>query len=141
MKKALVPVFTAIVIVILFFPACKKSSDNNNGPVDSIPTFTMSSVSGFISKDTTLPARSQIRFSITANSSGTKAPLTHLYITRTFASKPNIVLDSSFSATSLNHSFSDYANSEVGPEQWSFRITDQLNKSKEISFVITTTAK
>jgi hypothetical protein len=140
MKKIVIPFVAAILAVFILTPACKKSSDNNNTPVDSIPVLTMTSGSGYISKDTTLPVGAVIKFGLTAKASGTNSPITHLLVTRSFANKPNTVIDSTLSSVNFTYSFSNFANNEAGPETWLFRITDQLNHSKESSIVVTTTA-
>jgi hypothetical protein len=142
MKKVIIYLFIAVAVCFFITPACKKSSDDAPGtPVDSIPTLALNAGTGFISRDTTVQRGSAITFGIAALSSGTHSPLTHFLVTRTFANKPNTVIDSTFSSTSFDRTVSDFANSEAGPETWVFRITDQLNKYKEVHIVITTTNK
>ncbi len=147
MKKIFFLAIIPLLGIMIILSSCKKKSDDTTPtptptpPVDSIPALTLTSGNGYISHDTTVPPGSAILFGITAKSSGTNSNLKQLLITRTFDNKPNTVLDSVLSTSTFSYQHSNFSNSGSGPETWLLRITDQLDKTKEISLVITTAKK
>jgi hypothetical protein len=131
-------VFAAVLISgLAFLNSCSKSSDNTT-PVDQTPAINFTAGTGLISSDATVTVNDSIFFGITAfSNTNSKAKLITLTVTRVFNNQP-APQDFPINSNSLNIVLHTKANSQVGPEKWIFKVTDNNSQTKEISLTVTT---
>lgn len=132
MKKTTYILVAALLAVITIFSACKKDSTP-----EQFFTFDLATGAGYISRDVTLATGQPFKVGIIALSS-TDNTLTHLLITRTFETKPDIIFDSALNLTALTYDFNWISRAEPGVETWVFTITESTGSSLLKTFNITT---
>jgi len=116
------------------------SDDENPTPVDETPTINFVGGAGYISSNATLKVNEAFKVGINAFSNATSgAKLVKFTITRIYNNIP-ATQDTTINTDQLNIEVHATANSQVGSETWYFKVTDKNNKTKEISFTITTEA-
>ena len=114
------------------------SDDENLTPVDEIPIINFVGGAGYIFTDTTLKVNETFKVGINAFSNvNTESNLVKFTITRIFNNVP-FSQDTTINTDQLNIIVNATANSQAGQEKWYFKVTDKNNKTKEISFTITT---
>jgi hypothetical protein len=137
--KKLSYLFVAFVLTgLMFIASCSKDS-NDPTPIDVTPVVSFKGGTGYTSVDALLIVNEEFKVGITAFSNATSnAKLTKFTITRTVNNIPETVLDSTINTTSLNIDIIATANSQVGTERWSYKVTDKDGKSTEKAINITT---
>jgi hypothetical protein len=138
MKKIRYFFFIALASGLALLNSC--SDDETVTPVDETPTINFVGGAGYISSNATLKVNETFKVGINAFSNATTgANLVKFTITRIFNNIP-ATQDTTINTDQLNIEVHATANSQVGSETWYFKVTDKNNKTKEISFTITTEA-
>jgi len=138
MKKIRYFFFIALASGLALLNSC--SDDETVTPVDETPTINFVGGAGYISSNATLKVNETFKVGINAfSNAATGANLVKFTITRIFNNIP-ATQDTTINTDQLNIEVHATANSQVGSETWYFKVTDKNNKTKEISFTITTEA-
>lgn len=117
------------------FTSCSKDDTTE----DLTPTMNFVGGSGFISDDATLGAGELFKVGVNASANSTSSTkLVNFKVVRTFDNIAYTVIDSTFSSSTFNLSFTTAAYPVAGSERWTFTIKDKDGESKELAFVITT---
>ena len=136
MKKFCYFFLTALASGLAMLNSC--SDDENLTPVDETPIINFVGGAGYIFTDATLKVNETFKVGINAFSNvNTGSNLVKFTITRIFNNVP-FSRDTTINTDQLNIIVNATANSQVGQEKWYFKVTDKNNKTKEISFTITT---
>jgi hypothetical protein len=138
MKKIRYFLFIALASGLAILNSCSDSETVT--PADETPTINFVGGTGYISSNATLKVNETFKVGINAFSNTTTGEnLVKFTITRIFNNVP-LTQDTTINTDQLNIEVHATANSQVGAESWYFKVTDKNNKTKEISFTITTEA-
>ncbi len=117
-----------------FLSSCTKDTTTTPTP----PTLMLNAGPGYTGTDVTVPANTELKVGIIAQS--TSAKLSNLKITQTISGLSSTLLDTTFSSDSFNKDFTITAPAEAGSVTLTFKITAEDGEFAQASFMITTTS-